>query len=98
MITTTAELATAIYMATSADVTRNDHHDGTIEFRNDGRFFMVGEETEDDGTLWGWSWSTGAYEADYPEGEHAEYFSTDGGQDAAAVVAAAVQHLGALEK
>ena len=92
-ITATADLNSAIYLATSADVVRSYHHDGTIEYRSGDRFFMIGEETEDDGELWGWTWSTGIY-----EDGRAEYFSTDGGQDAAEAIAAAVAHLGALEK
>ena len=96
-ITTHDELLSAIYMSTSHGVTRNTHPDGTTIFRNAVRFFAIGEEFDDDGeTFWGWTWSTGVYEA-FGDGEIMEYFCTDGGQDAAVPLAAAIRHLGAIE-
>ena len=91
------DLLSAIYLSTSHGVTRNTHPDGTTIFRNDDRFFAIGEEFQDDGeTFWGWTWSTGIYETD-GDGEIMEHWSTDGGQDALEPLAEAIRHLGAIE-
>ena len=93
-ITTHDDLISAIYLSTSYGVTRENLPDGTTIFRNSDVFFAIGEEYEDDGeTFWGWTWSTGVYEAD-GDGEIMEYFSTDGGQDPAEPLAEAISHLG----
>lgn len=94
---TRENLISAIYENTSYGVTREVFTDGTETFRNGDKFFMIREEFDDDGeTFWGWTWSTGVYEAD-GEYEIEEYFSTDGGQDAAEPLAEAIRHLGAIE-
>ena len=96
-ITTRESLLSDIYQNTSHDVTRECLTDGTTIFRNGDRFFAIMEEFDDDGeTFWGWTWSTGVYEAD-GDGEIMEYFSTDGGQDAAEPLAEAIRHLGPME-
>lgn len=96
-ITTRESLLSDIYMSTSYNVTRRKHPDGTTIYRNGDKFFAIGEEYDDDGeTFWGWSWSTGVYEIN-GDWEIMEYFSTDGGQDAAEPLAEAIRYLGALE-
>lgn len=95
-ITTHQELLAAIRSSADHDLVRHTP-DGVATYRNDDRFFAIGEELEDDGeTLWGWTWSTGVYGTDGVAREVMEYFDTDASQDAAEPLAAAIRHLGAI--
>ena len=93
---TRENLISAIYQNTSYDVTREHLTDGTTIYRNGDRFFIISEEADGDGeTPWGWTWSTGVYET-FGDREIMEDLSTDAGQDAAEILAAAIRHLGAI--